>query len=229
MTAAAPRAVLYADRVLHGRKTVRWRVRRTSSLGLHQSTTRSWGTPISATPVRGRRREVWVLYPRWGSSCQLLLLQRGRSRCPAPQEPPEWRPLRRTVGTSRSRGGCQGRTRWDLGQRQPERVMEDVGMARCSGGRRRKPCSIEADPLVVDGPEFVGCCRPVRLEQDDEERELSAAPRFGVAGVDGYPMEPRLEPVRGFAQGGGAPATPGRGPPGPHPRQGSHRAGLDGR
>jgi hypothetical protein len=49
---------------------------------------------------------------------------------------------------------------------------------------------------IVDGQELVrggGC---VRIEQDDIRREVPTTPRFGIAGVDEDPMEPRLEPIQ---------------------------------
>ena len=61
--------------------------------------------------------------------------------------------------------------------------------------RRKSPEAAVQLVTVVDRQELVGIGRCVRLEQDDISREVPATSRFGVAGVDEDPMEPRLEPI----------------------------------
>ena len=123
------------------------------------------------------------------SSCQLLLVEDGRAGIGF-----ESRPDRRgCVGQSglrRPEGDAE--VICDLGQRQPEGVVEDEDGALL---RRKSPEAAVQLVAVVDRQELVGGGRCVRLEQDDISREVSATSGLGVAGVDEDPMEPRLEPI----------------------------------
>jgi hypothetical protein len=80
----------------------------------------------------------------------------------------------------------------DLGHRKPEGVMEDEDGTLL---RRKSPKAAVQLVTIVDGQELVDVGGCVRLEQDDIGREMPATSRFGVAGVDEDPMEPRIESI----------------------------------